>query len=267
MGVRGHGCLISSTPAESADSVAAALAVMPGARKVTGVTSVPSWSRVVRPRERPASPTARDRLPGAADLRDLDEVVHEREAGEPGLLGGRGDVAQPRERVARRGSARPGARRRARPPGVRRARPRRRCRAPARRGRRRVDGVTRTTGPSPRPRAGPARRRPRRAGRRGPAPGPGGRGGVARAAQRRQACRARRRRPAARAARACVEPAAAPDGVGAERVDDGGQAPAERGPTTTCSSRAKASAEASRSCSPLPTTPRRASDETTSAAR
>ena len=44
-------------------------------------------------------PRLGDRVPGAADLRDLDEVVHECDAGEPGLLGGAGHVAQPGEQV------------------------------------------------------------------------------------------------------------------------------------------------------------------------
>ena len=43
-------------------------------------------------------PRLGDRVPGATDLRDLDEVVHERDAGEPGLLGGSRHVAQPCER-------------------------------------------------------------------------------------------------------------------------------------------------------------------------
>ena len=63
------------------------------------------------------------------------------------------------------------------------------------------------------------------------------------------------------------QPASAPVLVGAEGVDDGGQPAAGAGATTTRSSRSKASPLASRSCGPLPTTPRRASDETISSRR
>ena len=58
-----------------------------------------------------------DRLPGGADLRDLDQVVHQGDAGEPGLVGRQRDALQPRRPGPRpRGTGTPGARRRA--PGV-----------------------------------------------------------------------------------------------------------------------------------------------------
>ena len=78
---------------------------MPAGRNVTGVTSVPSSQPGVEPGEQPERhPGLRDRLPGPADLRDLDQVVHQREPGEPGLVGGErhagsqaGRVLAPRE--------------------------------------------------------------------------------------------------------------------------------------------------------------------------
>ena len=71
--------------------MATVLARMPGARKVTGVTRVPSRRPEVQPGEQAEGhPRLGDRLPGPADLRDLDEVVHQRDAREAGLRRRRG---------------------------------------------------------------------------------------------------------------------------------------------------------------------------------
>ena len=65
----------------STSRVAAALAVMPGARNVTGVTRVPSSRPVPRPATAPrVTHGSGIEVPGPVHLRDLDEVVHHRRA-------------------------------------------------------------------------------------------------------------------------------------------------------------------------------------------
>ena len=84
----------NARPPVSASSVAAALAVMPGARNVTGVTSVPSSRPVPRPASAP-SVTQGSGIGDQArsDLGDLDEVVHQGQTCEPGRVGRRREVA------------------------------------------------------------------------------------------------------------------------------------------------------------------------------
>ena len=63
--------------------MAAAFAVTPAGRKVTGVHSVPSSQPGVQAGEQAEGhPRLGDRLPGAVDLGDLDQVVHQRQPGE-----------------------------------------------------------------------------------------------------------------------------------------------------------------------------------------
>ena len=138
-----------------------------------------------------------------------------------------------------------------------------------RRGRRRVAPTTVRRGPSPRRRARRAtvRGRAQLAGRARAAGTGRSRAALRARHSRRGGVEARRRRRAGRAARASVEPArdAVPGrGPGCRRR---WSARGAAGPATIRSSSANASAEASRSCRPLPTTPRRASEETISAAR
>ena len=168
-------------------------------------------------------PGLRDRLPGTADLGDLDQVVHQREPREPGLVGGERDPGQPGGRVLaprepgdlqhdaqplRRASLAVRLRRRAatgapaRRPSRPRARPPRRARGPSphRRGPRRDGGVPLScagedrgrdrTGPARRCGAGTRRpgwpsRRPRPGGRRPGRPPASARGGR----RRSRACR------------------------------------------------------------------------------
>ena len=76
--------------------MAAALAVTPAGRKVTGVTSVPRLEAGAEAGEQPEGhPWLGDRRPGPVDLRDLDEVVHQRDPGEAALVRGPGDPGQP----------------------------------------------------------------------------------------------------------------------------------------------------------------------------
>ena len=206
-------------------------------------------------------PRLRDRLPGGADLRDLDQVVHQRQAREAGLVGGQRDVRAARPRGRRpRGSARPGAPRRGRrgARGRAPARPPRpvppRCPPPRR------------PGPSPRPRAPPAP-----AGSRGPAAVSTRAGtGRSRSALRRRHTSAgvsnatttadspcRRARSSHPVRRTSSRPSVSTTVVSPRRTR----------PATIRSRSANASADASRSCRPLPTTPRRSSEETTSALR
>ena len=105
------------------------------------------------------------------------------------------------------------------------------------------------------------RRRPRRAGRRAPGRDRAVAGGVARTAHGGR-CRRRRPRPAARR-RGRRQPAAARPrrGRGCRRR---GQPAPQPGRDDLCRAGANASSVASRSCRPLPTTPRRSSDETIS---
>ena len=80
-------------PPVSADSVAAAFAVTPARRKVTGVQRVPrSQPGVERRRAPERDPRLGDRVPGPADLGDLDQVVHQRQPGEARLVRGEGDA-------------------------------------------------------------------------------------------------------------------------------------------------------------------------------
>ena len=84
----------------STSSVAAALAMMPGARKVAGVQSVPSSRSVPSAAKRSERhPRLGDRVPRPSDLRDLDQVVHQGDAGEAGVRRRERDAAQPVERV------------------------------------------------------------------------------------------------------------------------------------------------------------------------
>ena len=86
----------NARPPVSASSVAAALAVMPGRpegdRGDEGAQPEPGVEAGDQPERHPR---LRDRLPGPVDLRDLDEVVHHREPGEPGLVGGQRHRPQP----------------------------------------------------------------------------------------------------------------------------------------------------------------------------
>ena len=228
-------------------------------------TRVPSSQAACRA---PASSAERhprlgDRVPGPADLGDLDEVVHQRQAGE----------ARPRRRRGRRRSARPAG---PRPTGSGTPAARPAGRGSALRSARvggaaaGIDGAAGLVGgdldrrgPSPRASSRGLRRAPCAAGRRAPEPGPGGHARRCGGGTRRPGCRGRRRPPAARTrgprrarraassrrARGCRPPWSGHDRAVRRR---------------SVSSTANASVEASRSCGPLPRTPRRASEETTS---
>ena len=258
----------NALPPVSAERVAAALAVTPGARNVTGVTRVPSCSRVVeaasapsvthgsgigshaRPtcgiwtrwsiRAMPASPAC-----SAAATMSRSHVSRSPSAGkcESWSTTPRRPV-RPAGDVVARATASPAA-------------------AGASSGA--SSGATRTTcHPSPssrstvdttaaswlvRTRAGTGRSRAELRERHTPA-------GVSRTT-------ATAGRPAARAA--ASQPRRRDTSV--PSVSTTVVRPRPRRAATTCSSSAKASVEASRSCSPLPTTSRRASDETISAER
>ena len=233
------------------------------------MTSVPSRRRVSRPASRPSVTHGSGIGSQArADLRDLDQVVHQREAREARLVRGEGDAAQPAPPGPRpTGSGRPGAPRRAR---ARAAPAGRAGGSPARAGAARA-GSSVATGATTVPAlvVEPVATRAER--RRSWSASTRAGTGRSRAALRRRHTRrgvSKRdgdRRQAVRPGQ--VEPAA---GVVRRRGRGCRRRWSARGaarPATIRSSRANASAEASRSWRPLPTTPRRASEETTSAAR
>ena len=241
--------------------------MIPAGRNDTGVHSVPSRSPVAQRRQvTERHPRLGDRLPGPTHLRDLDQVVHQRETREAGGVGRLRHLPQPGRGVLAPGEARdlehhlhPRGRtaigRRRGPGAGGGGRPVRWWRRP--RGRR----------PSPHP--------PAPAGR--PAP-PGSCAGQHR----------RRDRPVARGVAATAlglrggqqhrhdrqpggptgrQPGQPPARGSVPRVSTTVHRPRPSRAATIVSSRANASAEASRSCGPLPTTPRSASDETISSRR
>ena len=194
------------------------------------LTSAPSWTRVGAGSEVGQRRIALEEVvPRPADLRDLPEVVHDVDRVEPRGLRGHGDLAQP-------AAAAPA------PPGAENSpmcSPNRNPVGPlllaSRRGGAPTNAVgTTRTGSGVRTWSKPSSRQPRlgcrpsrAAGRRGrrrgcawPAPGcaPG---------TRRRACRTRPRRRACACPSRELEPPASALGVEAERVDDGGQAPAD----------------------------------------
>ena len=254
----------NARPPVSASRVAAALAVMPGGRNVTGVTSVPSSSPVPRPASAP-------RVTHGSGIGDQARStcgiwMRWSISASPAKPASSAARATPRSQAS--GSSPHGNRetwsttfspcevRRSRPPvaGSRR----RRLGRPARPRRDRVHDVPALAVELARPARGAAS-----AGRRAPAPAPAGRARRCGAGSRRPGCRGRRRRRAAR--RPGPAPASAGGGPrrcrGCRRRWSGG---GRGGRRRSCSSRANASSEASRSCGPLPTTPRRASEETIS---
>ena len=90
----------NARPLLSASSVAAALAITPAARNVTGVTRVPRLQIGIQAGEHAEGhPRFGDRLPGPPDLRDLDEVIHQREPSESGVRRGESDGLEPAGRV------------------------------------------------------------------------------------------------------------------------------------------------------------------------
>ena len=248
-------------PPDRADSVAAALAVMPGARKVTGVTSVPSWSRVVEAASAPrvthgsgigshARPTCGIWMRWSMSARPA----------KPGLLGGPGHVAQPREQVPLGREARDLEHDAAQAPSGRRAVGGRRGRAStggAASGSGAASGVDAGRRASPPPRAGPTvAATGRELARRGRGAGTG----RSRAALRERHTAAGVSRTTATAGSPAGRAAAASQrrrrAASVPRVSTTVVRPRPTRAATTCSSRANASTEASRSCSPLPTTPR-----------
>ena len=77
------------------------------ARKVTGLTSVPEPQTGVQAgQQAEGHPGFGDRLPGTADLRDLNQVIHQRQAAESCLGGGNRYRLQPPGRIV--GPAEPG---------------------------------------------------------------------------------------------------------------------------------------------------------------
>ena len=245
----------NARPPVERDSVAAALAVMPGRRgRSPACTSVPSRSRGVEAGEqRRASPTARGSAPRRGRPAGSGSGgPSARCPAKPGLVRGQrrcraATPAGPRPREAgdlehhlrarsdavrlagsgaavRRGRVRPARVAVGRRPGTTRSQP-----SPS------------SWSATPRRRASWLGQHPRRA--------PAGRARRCGAGTRRRGCRRRRRPPAARAARA----ARASRGAGrrpAPRVSTTVVSPRRSRPATTRSSRANASAEASRSCAP-----------------
>ena len=253
-------------PPVSAERVAAAFAVTPAGRKVTGVHSVPRSRPVPSPASAPsvthgsgigshARPTwgiwirwsisARPAKPASSAAR----ATSPSQASGSSPHGNRETWSTSRSPwlVVRSAAGTVRGRARVARPGPRR--PRRRPR-----------------GPSPPPRAPAVRRAPCGAGRPARAPARGGPG---------RRCGAGTRRPGSPAARPPLagRPATRPRASRAgapgsrPRVSTTVVRPRPRRAATTVSSRANASSEASRSCGPLPTTPRSASEETTSCAR
>ena len=257
-------------PPESASRVATVLAVMPGGRKVTGRDQGAEPQPGVQAGEQAeGDPGLRDRLPGAC---------------RPAGSGSGGPSARaPRSPASSAASATS----RSQPAGSSPHGNRETWRTTSRPSRRGAGAAGpgwsagwSTCGAPARARVGPGdhdvpalARQPVRdgtegaaAGRPAPGPGPGGRGRRCGAGRRPGACRRRPRPPAARApgpARGSrgAAPASRP------RVSTTVVRPRRARPATIRSSRANASAEASRSWRPLPTTPRRSSEETISAAR
>ena len=226
---------------------------------------MPSRRSVSRPASRP-SVTHGSGIGshGRVDLRDLDEVVHQRDAGEARLGCGERDVRQPASRVL----------------APREARELQHDVEPGPRARRSRCGGLRARGWTPRrcPRTLTARSQPSAAARLGD---PGDRLQLLGEHPRRHrpvalrvASPAQRRRRVEHATTTALSPcvrasSSSPVGAPASRpsVSTTVVSPRRSRAATIWSSSANASVDASRSCRPLPTSPRRSSDETISAAR
>ena len=87
-------------PSLSASRVATVLAMMPGSRNVTGDTSVPNRRFGVETGEQAeGEPRLGYRLPGTVHLRNLDQVVHQRDATKPICIGRQRHIPKPANRI------------------------------------------------------------------------------------------------------------------------------------------------------------------------
>ena len=249
--------------------MAAALAVMPGrAERHGGDERAELEPGVEAGEQAEGHPGLGDRLPRATDLRDLDQVVHQREPREPRPVGREGDVPQPRGRVL--APREPGhLEHDLQSLGAATLAP---GRAPCARsgafsGARPGSGATwwTTSQPSVGELVGHAAHPLELTGQRwgGDRPVAARRCG---AGTRRRGSRRRRPRPAGRHPRAAASQAVRRS-ASRPSVSTTVVRPRPSRAATTVSSRANASVEASRSCGPLPTTPRSASEETISSRR
>ena len=97
----------NARPPESASRVAAAFAVTPAGRNVAGVHERAQLQPGVQAGDQAEGhPGLGDRLPGGVDLGDLDQVVHQRQPGEPRLVRRQRHLAHPAARVLAPGEPR-----------------------------------------------------------------------------------------------------------------------------------------------------------------
>ena len=253
----------NARPPESTSSVAACLARTPAWWSVTGDTSVPS-RRSVSSAARWPSVTHGSGIGShaRADLRDLDEVVHEGQPGEADLRRAQGDVAQPRRRVLAPGEgAHLEEHALERPPAGRRCHGGRALWFGRRRVRDDVDEVPALALELAHDGSHPAQLGGEHGGRDRPVAL-----GVAGAAYRRGGVQHHgdRRQPRATGPPRGMPLVSTGRGPGCRRRRSAGGRPARRrsGPAGRTSP-----TDASRSAGPLPTTSRSASEDTTSAAR